>query len=59
MSDFYSAFSCGSCCALANSDKLQIVLCCEGRQSCCKNGFGRPKGCKKGGCGCKKKKRKH
>jgi hypothetical protein len=57
MADFYSAFSCGSCCALAVADgKMQLTLCCENKQPCCKNGRGKPKGCKR--C-CGKKKRKH
>jgi len=55
MADFHSVFSCGSCCALATADgKMQLTLCCENRQPCCKNGRGKPKGCKRC-CGKKKK----
>ena len=57
MADFASSFSCGSCCAAAVADgKMQLTICCESKQPCCKNGIGRPKGCKRGCC---KKSKKH
>ena len=53
MADFYSAFSCNSCCAAANTDGLSIILCCESKQPCCIMGRSRKRCCKG------KKKHKH
>lgn len=47
MADFYSAFSCNSCCAPANTDGISIVLCCENKQPCCIDGRSRRRRCKK------------
>ena len=47
MADFYSAFSCNSCCAAVNTDRVSIVVCCENKQPCCINGRSRKRCCKK------------
>ena len=55
MADFYSAFSCNSCCAAADFYGAKLTFCCESKQPCCIMGRSR-----RGRCGCKgKRKHKH
>ena len=47
MADFYSAFSCNSCCAAADFFGAKLSFCCESKQSCCIMGRSRKRCCKK------------
>ncbi len=47
MADFYSAFSCNSCCAAADFYGAKLIVCCESKQPCCVMGRGRKRCCKK------------